>query len=156
MEISVIIEKELDGKVEKRWLKSLTEKVIKAQGIGDNVEIGIVLAGADKIRQLNRDYLGHDEPTDVISFSAREEPSGESVNFVQPPDDVLHLGEVVVSYPQAVIQAQEYGHTELREIQILVIHGVLHLMGYEHDKPEPAREMRAREAATLSRIEGKD
>jgi probable rRNA maturation factor len=156
MEISVIIEKELVGKVEKRWLKSLTEKVIKAQGIGANVEIGVVLAGADRVRQLNRDYLGHDGPTDVISFSAREEPAGESVNFVQPPDEVLHLGEVVVSYPQAVIQAQEYGHTEQREIQILVIHGVLHLMGYEHDTPELAREMKAREADTLRQIEGRD
>jgi probable rRNA maturation factor len=54
-----------------------------------------------------------------------------------------------------VIQAQEYGHSEEREIQILVIHGVLHLMGYEHDIPERAREMRAREAATLGRIEGR-
>jgi probable rRNA maturation factor len=156
MEISIIIEKEITGKVEKRWLKSLTEKVIKAQGIGDNVEIGIVLAGADKVRQLNRDYLGHDGPTDVISFSTREEPPGEPVNFVQPPDEVLHLGEVVVSYPQAVIQAQEYGHSEKREIQILVIHGVLHLMGYEHDTPELAREMKAREAVTLGQIERGD
>jgi probable rRNA maturation factor len=150
MEISVLVDKDLAGKAEKRWLKSLTEKVIKAQGIGDNVEIGVVLAGADRIRQLNRDYL----PTDVIAFSAREEPAGETGTFVHPPDEVLHLGEVIISYPQAVLQAQEYGHTEQREIQILVIHGVLHLIGYEHDTPALAREMQAREASTLKQIEG--
>jgi probable rRNA maturation factor len=154
MELSVLIEKSLAGKVDRRWLKSLGEKVIRAQGVGDDVEMGLVLADADRVRQLNRDYLGHDEATDVIAFSSREEPAGETGSFVQPPDEVLHLGEVVVSYPQAVLQAREFGHSEQREIMILVIHGVLHLMGYEHDQPELAREMQAREAETLRMIEG--
>jgi len=73
--------------------------------------------------------------------------------FVIPPDGVLHLGEVIISYPQAVIQAEEHHHSIKREIAILTIHGVLHLLGYEHDKPGLERQMRAREAEILSSIE---
>jgi len=67
---------------------------------------------------------------------------------------VLHLGEVIISYPQAVIQAMEHQHSIEREIAILIIHGVLHLLGYEHDKPELEHQMRAKEAEILSYIEG--
>jgi rRNA maturation RNase YbeY len=74
--------------------------------------------------------------------------------FVAPPDEIQHLGEVIISYPQAVIQAEEHQHSIKREIAILIIHGVLHLLGYEHDKPELEREMRVIEAEMLSYIEG--
>jgi probable rRNA maturation factor len=67
---------------------------------------------------------------------------------------VQHLGEVIISYPQAVIQADERGHSIEREITILIIHGILHLLGYEDKKPELKRQMNAREAEILSHIEG--
>ena len=70
-----------------------------------------------------------------------------------PPDGVLHLGEVIISYPQAVIQAEEHQHSKKREVAILVIHGILHLLGYEHDKPELESIMSSREQAILSIIE---
>jgi probable rRNA maturation factor len=66
---------------------------------------------------------------------------------------VLHLGEVIISYPQAVAQALEHKHSIFREITILIIHGVLHLMGYDHEEPEEACQMSAREAEILSRVE---
>jgi probable rRNA maturation factor len=125
------------------------------------VELGLVITNQERVQQLNRSYLGKDEPTDVLAFSMLPEPlaTGESEAFspfVQPPDGVLHLGEVIISYPQAVIQAEEHQHSIKKEIAILIIHGVLHLMGYEHDKLEleREREMRAREAEILSHIEG--
>ncbi|GAI01759.1 unnamed protein product, partial [marine sediment metagenome] len=95
-----------------------------------------------------------DEPTDVLAFSAREEIDAELPPFVQPPDGALHLGEVIISYPQAVTQAKEHRHSVKREIAILIIHGVLHLLGYEHDKPELERQMKTREQEILSCIEG--
>jgi len=153
MEISVLIDEGLKGKLKKRWLQSIAEQALAAQGIGDNVELGLVIANGERVRQLNRDYLGRDEPTDVLAFSAKEE-AGADQSFVHPPDGVLHLGEVIISYPQAVIQAEEYQHPVEREILILIIHGVLHLLGYEHDTPELELKMRAREAETLSHIEG--
>ena len=74
------------------------------------------------------------------------------VQFILPPDGVRHLGEVIISCPQAASQASERHHSLEREIAILTVHGVLHLLGYEHDKPELEQAMRAKEAEILSRI----
>ena len=71
------------------------------------------------------------------------------------PDGILHLGEVIISYPQAVTQAEEHQHSVKREIAVLIIHGILHLLGYEHDKPELRQQMIAREKEILSYIEGR-
>jgi probable rRNA maturation factor len=153
MEINVLIDEELKGKLEVSWLRSIAEQVLAAQGVGTNVELGLVIATRERVKQLNRDYLGRDEPTDVLAFSAKEEVGADLPPFVQPPDGVLHLGEVIISYPQAVIQAEEYQHSIKREMIVLIIHGVFHLLGYEHDKPELELKMRAREAELLSYIE---
>jgi probable rRNA maturation factor len=118
------------------------------------VEMGLVIASQQRVKELNKTYRGKDEPTDVLAFAAREEDGADLPPFVQPPDGVLHLGEVIIGYPQAVKQAEEHMHSIKREIAILVIHGVLHLLGYEHDEPEPARKMAAREAEVLKIVEG--
>ena len=159
MEINVLIDEGLEGYLEVSWLQSVAEQVLVAQDAGSKVELGLVITGQERVQQLNRSYLERDEPTDVLAFSMLPEPltTGESEAsspFAQPPDGVLHLGEVIISYPQAVIQAEEHRHSVEREIAILIIHGVLHLMGSEHDKPELERQMRSREKEILSRIEG--
>jgi probable rRNA maturation factor len=154
MEINVLIDEGVEGKLELSWLQGIARRVLEAQGAGAEAELGLVVATQERIKQLNRDYLGRDEPTDVLAFSAREEVGANLPPFVQPPDDILHLGEVIISYPQAVAQAEEHGHSVKKEIAILVIHGVLHLLGYEHDKPELARQMRTREKEMLGYIEG--
>ena len=155
MEIEVLIDEGLEGCPEPNWLKSLAENALVAQGVEPSAELGLVVVGQERIRELNLRYLGRDEPTDVLSFSMLEKPpDGDSTPFVAPPDGIKHLGEVIISYPQAVIQAEEHQHSIMREIAILVIHGVLHLLGFEHDEPEREVEMRAREAEILSHIEG--
>ena len=154
MEINVLIDEDLRGGLEVSWLQSIAQQVLVAQGVGAEAELGLVVATQERVQQLNRDYLGRDEPTDVLAFSTREEIGANFPPFVQPPDGVLHLGEVIISYPQAVIQAQGHRHLVKKELAILIIHGVLHLLGYEHDKPELERQMRAREQEILSYIEG--
>ena len=154
MEINVLIDEGLEGCLEESWLQSVAEQVLVAQDTGAGAEMGLVIATQERVRQLNKSYRGKDEPTDVLAFSAVEEIGADFPPFVQPPDGVLHLGEVIISYPQAVTQAEEHQHSVKREIAILIIHGVLHLLGYEHDKPELERQMRAREAEILSCIEG--
>jgi len=155
MEINVIIDEALSGCLEASWLESVTEKILFAQVIDSRTELGLVIVGQERVRQLNLSYLGDDEPTDVLAFSMLPEQSEENlVPFMVPPDGIRHLGEVIISYPQAVIQAEDHRHSVKREIAILIIHGVLHLLGYDHDKPELERQMRAREAEILSYIEG--
>jgi len=159
MEISVLIDQALAEYLEVSWLQSIVEQVLVAQDAGSGVELGLVITSQERVRQLNRSYLGKDEPTDVLAFSMLPEPLATGASetfppFVQPPDGVLHLGEVIISYPQAVIQAEEHQHSIKKEIAILIIHGVLHLLGYEHDKPELERQMKSREEEILSCIEG--
>jgi len=159
MEINVLIDEGFEEYLKGGWLHSVAEHALVAQNADSGVEFGLVITNQEKIHQLNRSYRGKDEPTDVLAFSMLPEPltAGEaeaSPLFAQPPDGVLHLGEVIISYPQAVIQAEEHKHSVKREIAILIIHGVLHLLGYEHDKPELERQMRTREKEILSCIEG--
>jgi probable rRNA maturation factor len=154
MEISVLVDEGLEIGVETSWLEGIARQVLEAQGAGAKVELGLVIATQKRVKELNRDYLGKDEPTDVLAFSAREEKGKDQAPFIHPPDGLLHLGEVIIAYPQAVIQAEEHQHSVKKELAILIIHGVLHLLGYEHDKPDLARQMRAREAELLSIVEG--
>jgi probable rRNA maturation factor len=155
MEINVLIDEDLEGNLEEGWLQNVAEKVLVTQGIASKVELGLVITSQERVQQLNQDYLGRDEPTDVLAF-AMLPPEGEiGVDFppfIIPPDGVRHLGEVIIAYPQATVQAREHHHSVEKEIAILIIHGVLHLLGYEHDEPEREHQMRAREAEVLSYI----
>ena len=86
-------------------------------------DITIVLSDNDRIQSLNREFLGRDAPTDVLAFSADE---------IDPETQCKYLGDVVISLPYARDQAMERGHTVESEVQLLVVHGVLHLLGYDH------------------------
>ena len=156
MEINVLIDEDLEGCLEVSWLQNVAEQVLIAQKTGSDVEFSLVITSQERMQQLNRDYLGEDEPTDVLAFGmlpekqGKEEPEMDIPSFVAPPDGILHLGEVIISYPQAVMQADEHQHSVKKEIAILAIHGVLHLLGYDHGEPEAERRMRAKEKAILN------
>ena len=91
--------------------------------------------------------------TDVLAFALSEQSHGDDERFVVPPGGAVQLGEVVISYEQAMRQAEEQGHPLNREIALLVAHGVLHLLGYDHEYPAEEREMRAMEDRVLEKIE---
>ena len=155
MEINILIDEGLEGCLETGWLHDVAEKALVAHGVDSRVEVGLFIVGQERIRQLNLSYLEKDSPTDVLAFPMLPGSSGENLApFVAPPNGIQHLGEVIISYPQAVIQSKERKHSAKKEVAILIIHGVLHLLGYDHDKLELEREMRAREAEILSHIEG--
>jgi len=109
--------------------------------------LGIVVTDDATVRELNRRYAGEDAPTDVLSFSLRE---GEP--FPRPGRRPPPLGEVVVSLPTAERQARAAGRPLRQEVAHLLVHGILHLLGYDHARPEEEREMRAREEAILARL----
>ena len=150
MEINVLVDEGFEGCPEASWLRSVAEQVLTVQGADSDVELGLVITSQERVRQLNKSYRGKDEPTDVLAFYMTS-AAGET--FVAPPDGMRHLGEVIISYPQAVIQAKEHQHSIKKELAILIIHGVLHLLGYDHEEPEQERQMRERETETLSYIE---
>ena len=155
MEINVLFDERLEGCLDTIWLKDIAERILTAQGIGNDIEMGLVIASQQKVQELNKLYRGKDAPTDVLSFTMQAEPGDESeTGFTTPPDGIKHLGEVIISYPQATKQAEEYHHSIKREVVILVIHGILHLLSYDHIEDEPAQQMAARESVILKTIEG--
>jgi len=109
-----------------------------------DAELSIVLCDDSFIHPLNRDYRGKDAPTDVLSFAQRE---GEGAD----PDDPV-LGDVIISVETAARQAEERGHTLARELRVLLVHGILHLLGYDHIEDDEAEEMEARERSLLARL----
>ena len=153
MEINVLIEEDFEGCLDAGWLRGVAETALAAEQAGADSEMGIVITGQESIRDLNAVHLGEDRPTDVLSFPMTPGPEEAAPAFVEPPDGVRHLGEVIISYPQAVIQAEENGHPVAKEVAILLVHGVLHLLGYDHDAPEPEERMKAGEARILGTIE---
>lgn len=110
------------------------------QAYAQTVEVSIYVTTAEEVQQLNRDYRAKDAPTDVLSFA----DDGADSPFVLPPDMPRYLGDVAISWPHVVAQAAEYGHSDARELAFLTVHGVLHLLGYDHERGADAdAEMRA-------------
>ena len=155
MEINVLIDEEYEGEIEAGWLGSVVEQVLVAENTAPEAELGLVITSQARIRELNLVYLGIDEPTDVLAFPMGPEVDSDMPDFVTPPDGAVHLGEVIISYPQAFMQADEHRHPVKKEVAILITHGVLHLLGYDHSAPEQEQRMRAREAEILGLIEEK-
>ena len=153
MEISILIEEGLEVDLDAEWLQMVMEKTLIAEKVASSVELSLVLTGQQRIQELNRDYRGMDQPTDVLSFSLSEQKDGVPAPFIRPPDGVLHLGEVIISYPQALIQSRENGHSIKKEMAVLIVHGVLHILGYDHEKPEMEPAMQAREKEILESLE---
>jgi len=141
-------------RVSRAWLRRVVLCALDVALPGQACQVSVALTDDDTVKGLNRRYRGLDEATDVLSFAPGhagpwegpgEAPQGVDGKqpFVLPEEEPRLLGEVVVSYPQAVRQAPPAGHSVERELALLVAHGVLHLLGHDHH--EPAQEVRMRE-----------
>jgi len=149
-EIEIFVEEEFRGVVDRGWVKEIARQVLKVEGVAPPYEVSLVFTDSETVKQLNRDYRGVDEPTDVLAFYMLPQKGADS-SFAIPPDGVTRLGEVIISYPQATEQAKEQGHSPERELALLVIHGILHLLGYDHEEPAEESKMREREGELLER-----
>ncbi len=147
-EIEILVEQEFRAAVGKGWVKRIVRQVLGVEGVASPYEVSLVITDCERLRHLNRDYRGVDEPTDVLAFSMLPQKGVDS-SFELPPDGVTRLGEVIISYRQAASQAKEHGHSTERELALLVIHGMLHLLGYDHEEPGEERKMRERERELL-------
>ncbi len=119
----VLVRKE-KGKVKTQWVREILSRLLQAHGL-KNTEISVYLTGDQTIRLLNRDFRGRDKPTDVLSF-IYDEPVGR----------YRLLGEIVISLDTAQKQAEELGHSLEEEIKRLLVHGFVHLLGYDHELGE--------------------
>ncbi len=122
----------------------LVETALRQEGEQEPASLSIVITGDGRLHELNRDYLGNDGPTDVLSF-----PAGE----IDPDSGIPYLGDVLISFPQAERQASEAGQDVEAELQLLIVHGVLHLLGFDHAEPEEKDRMWAAQRAILQAFE---
>lgn len=119
------------------------ETVLLTEGKAENTELTIAIQTDAELHQLNRDFLGIDAPTDVLSFPADE---------FDPDSQSQYIGDVIISIQQAERQARNANHPLINEIQLLIVHGVLHLLGYDHTDGAEKNKMWQIQASILEQI----
>jgi len=119
----------------------------RKQMVEAHSEVSITFVSNERIQEINREYRDKDKPTDVISFAMEELGEGE-VELIGA-DMPRVLGDIIISIPKAIEQAEEYGHSFLRELGFLAVHGFLHLLGYDHMTEEEETEMFTRQKEIL-------
>lgn len=140
--IDVQVGARYQAKVQPALLRQTAQATLDQQRLRRHVELTIVITGNAQLRSLNRAFRDVDAPTDVLSFATDE----------QPRPDTIYLGDVVISYPKAREQAQAGGHPIEAELQLLVVHGVLHLLGHDHYTEAEKNVMWKAQAAVLKKL----
>ncbi|WP_068674333.1 rRNA maturation RNase YbeY [Oceanobacillus sp. Castelsardo] len=130
-------------------LDRLLQFAAKKENINDEAEISINFVTNKEIQEINRDYRDKDAPTDVISFAMQESVEGELEIIVEDMDIPETLGDIIISVEKAKEQAEEYNHSYERELGFLAVHGLLHLLGYDHMNEEDEKKMFARQEEIL-------
>ena len=142
--IAIQVAPRFRAEVDEGDLRRLATEVLSQEGVAGETELSLIITDDEAIRELNRRFRGVDAPTDVLAFGA-----GTEEHFMSAPESPPYLGDVVISYQRALVQAGELGHAVAKELKLLVIHGVLHLLGYDHHEEAAARKMREREEDIL-------
>jgi probable rRNA maturation factor len=132
--VDVFVANEQNRSVDEERLSSLTRHVLEIEDVDDDIEVSVLLVTPDHIRQLNSRYAGADHATDVLAFPMMEDEEDESVL----------LGDVVICPEIAARNARSIGHGLERELDTLVVHGTLHLLGYDHQGKEDRTRMNRR------------
>ena len=161
MLVDIIDDQAYLGSGQEKLLHEVIEAAAKYLNLPEGIELDLSIVSNEEIQVLNRDYRGLDKPTDVLSFALTEVTSEFDVDFAhldlteeaEETEDLeetdfedeeaipQHLGDIIISYPRAQEQAQDYVHSLDRELAFLAVHGFLHLNGYDHQTEEEAQEM---------------
>jgi probable rRNA maturation factor len=129
------------------WIERVVHKTLQVAGCQDPCEVSVLLTNDAKIHELNRDYRGFDKPTDVLSFALEEDQT-----VVLPPGFPRMLGDVIVSMDTIRRQALEHRQGVPEECAWALCHGVLHLLGYDHQTDQQESDMRAKEQEVLKSL----
>jgi probable rRNA maturation factor len=125
-------------------LTKIIESIIKAElSNTDKIEVSILLTDNDEICEINNEYRGIDSSTDVLSFPMYE--NREEIEDLKDVEPIILLGDIVISVDKAVEQAKEFEHSFNREMGFLITHGILHLLGYDHETEDDRKVMREKE-----------
>ncbi len=136
-------------KVRPSSLRRAVQAAFESAGEERRGELTLVVADDAQVRTLNRVYRDVDATTDVLAFG----DAGEPDVFIPSPEATIYFGDIVVCYPRAVEQAAAYGHPVEDELSLLVVHGTLHLLGYDHERGSDREEMWRIQSAALARLD---
>lgn len=123
-------------------LKKVIDKALEIENI-NNVEFNIIIVDNDRIHEINREYRNIDRPTDVISFALEDDESFPNL-------ELRILGDIYISLDKVYEQSNAYGHSFFRELSFLTVHGILHLLGYDHMNEVDEKEMFSRQELILN------
>ena len=163
-QIDVQIFDEFENAVSENLVLDSVFAAMESESCDPNTHVSVVIADDVVVRELNLLHRGLDENTDVLSFSYTHEGeyygegersgSGADIDFVLPPteNDDAPLGEIIISHPQTSRQAERAGHPVDRELTVLLVHGVLHLLGYDHEEPDDEAVMNAAASRAMERL----
>lgn len=141
--IDIIVSEEFEGQVDAAMLEKAAQLALLRESAPDPADLAIAIENDEQLRQLNLQFLNVDSPTDVLSFPANEQ---------DPETGRLYLGDIIISLERARAQSVVAGHPLESELQLLVVHGVLHLLGHDHYEPEEKARMWAAQAEILNQL----
>jgi probable rRNA maturation factor len=143
-EIAIEPDPAFEASVAEAELEALLGDALEREHLDEEIALTVVVTADERLRELNREHRGIDETTDVLSF-----PAEEGDEFPEPEEGARYLGDIAVSLPEVRRRASVAGIDETLELRHVVLHGLLHLLGYDHESDEEAAEMAAREEALL-------
>ena len=139
-------------------MQAAADLCLECENVSAHCAVSVCMCDDDTIQEINKQYRGIDRSTDVLSFPSVSYPEGKTAGCCpallrQEYDDeydAVFLGDLFISVPHMAAQAREYGHSEMREAVYLLVHGICHLMGYDHIEDDDKKRMRAMEEKILS------
>jgi probable rRNA maturation factor len=148
LKVNVRIAPEFTGDVKATPLRQAARCALEGASVTSDAELTLVITDDAHVRELNSVYRNVDAATDVLAFGE----SGAASEFIPLPVGATYLGDVIVSYPRAAEQAAMYDHPTDEELLLLVVHGVLHLAGYDHEQESDRDEMWRVQGVSLARL----
>ena len=148
LDINILWEVEEEKNIES-LINTVVKKALEMQNVTADVELSVVITDNDNIQKINKEFRNKDMPTDVLSFPGYEP---EDIDVVKNAEELMVIGDIIISKEKVIEQAKEYENTFEREFAYLLVHGVLHLLGYDHMEEDEKAVMRKNEEMILAEL----
>lgn len=148
LDINILWEVEEEKNIES-LINTVVKKALEMQNVTADVELSVVITDNDNIQKINKEFRNKDMPTDVLSFPGYEP---EDIDVVKNAEELMVIGDIIISKEKVIEQAKEYENTFEREFAYLLVHGVLHLLGYDHMEEDEKTVMRENEEMILAEL----
>lgn len=142
--IEIEVDETFQNLVDVSMLENIVQQVLTLTDTDPLSELGLQVTDEASLQKLNLQYMGVDAPTDVLSFP---------VAFQNPDTGNPYIGDILISYPTAAAQAEASGHAPVEEVKLLLVHGLLHLLGYDHTTPEEKQAMWSLQDSILNALQ---